>query len=128
VIRVLIADDHPTILRVMGNLLAGAGDMEVVGDATSFDDALRLVKSLRPDVVVAGMNLKNVGHGSHDLAHFASSCACIIIATSFALDDHARELAQALGAASLLDKITLGDTLIPAIRDLVTKRQDSPGT
>lgn len=51
-IRVIIADDFPAIEKVMRRLLARAEDMELVGTAVRFDDALKLVKEVPHDVII----------------------------------------------------------------------------
>jgi DNA-binding NarL/FixJ family response regulator len=51
-IRVLIADDHALFREGIRRLLGTAGDIEVVGEAKSGEDAVVLVDDLTPDVVL----------------------------------------------------------------------------
>jgi DNA-binding NarL/FixJ family response regulator len=51
-IRVLLADDHPVVRSGIRAELDGADGIEVVGEASSGDEALRLVEELHPDVLV----------------------------------------------------------------------------
>ena len=56
-IKVALADDHPVVLAGIEALLLRAPDIEVVGQATRGDDALRLFSELAPDVVVADISM-----------------------------------------------------------------------
>jgi DNA-binding NarL/FixJ family response regulator len=60
-IRVLIADDHPLFRGGLRSLLESVPDMEVVGEATSGDEAVELARSTRPDVVVMDLNMPGLG-------------------------------------------------------------------
>lgn len=56
-IRVVIADDHAVVRLGLRALLAAAPEIEVVGDATSGEEVLRLCADLRPDVVVMDLSM-----------------------------------------------------------------------
>jgi len=61
VMRVLIVDDHPVTRDGLRSALAASRDVEVVGEATSGEEAVDAVKQLAPDVVfmdvrMPGMN------------------------------------------------------------------------
>lgn len=49
-----------------------------------------------------------------------------VLAVSFANDDEAKQLAESYGAASLLDKMNLYTTLIPAIMAFCSDRSVPP--
>ena len=51
-IRVLIADDHPLVRRALCMMLKSAPDVEIAALAADGDEAVRLVATVRPDVVV----------------------------------------------------------------------------
>ena len=51
-VRVLIADDHPLFRDGMRGLLGSLPDMEVVGEASSGEQAMELAKELQPDVIL----------------------------------------------------------------------------
>lgn len=60
-ITVLLVDDHTILREGMASLLASAGDIEVVGMASSGEEAVNLVPELNPavvlmDIVMGGMN------------------------------------------------------------------------
>lgn len=56
-IRVYLIDDHALVRTGMKMILAGEVDMEVVGDADNGEDALRQIRSLKPDVVLCDLHL-----------------------------------------------------------------------
>jgi two-component system, NarL family, response regulator DegU len=50
--RVVVADDHPLVLQGIRTALAGAEDIEIVGEADSGPRVLALVRSTQPDFVL----------------------------------------------------------------------------
>jgi DNA-binding NarL/FixJ family response regulator len=60
-IRILIVDDHPLIRSGMRALLASAEDMEVVGDATTGEDAVAMAANLQPDVIAMDLHMPGMG-------------------------------------------------------------------
>jgi two-component system, NarL family, invasion response regulator UvrY len=56
-IRVYLIDDHALVRAGMKMILAGEVDIEVVGDADNGEDALRQIRSLKPDVVLCDLHL-----------------------------------------------------------------------
>ncbi|WP_101927732.1 MULTISPECIES: response regulator [Luteimonas] len=55
--RVLIVDDHTFVRAGLVRLLQAFHDMEVCGEASSADDALRLSVQHRPDIVLMDLSL-----------------------------------------------------------------------
>src|SRR3989304_2096824 len=51
-IRVLVADDHPLFRAGVVHRLAAEPDMNIVAQAASGEEALRLARDLLPDVVL----------------------------------------------------------------------------
>ena len=67
-VRIVIADDHSVVRTGIKTVLANQPDFEVIGDAVNGDDALQMVNTLNPDVVLLdiqmpGMNTKDVVRG-----------------------------------------------------------------
>lgn len=56
-VRVLIADDHPLFRGGLRSLLESVADMEVVGEATTGEEAIQLARSCGPNVVVMDLNM-----------------------------------------------------------------------
>ncbi|MDR4493491.1 MAG: chemotaxis protein CheB [Nitrospirales bacterium] len=60
VIRVVIADDHPIFREGLRTLLGPCSDIQVVGEAENGEQAISLVQTLAPDVVVMDINMPGV--------------------------------------------------------------------
>jgi len=60
-IRVLVVDDHTIVRDGISALLALAGDIEVVGEATNGNEALKMVSELHPDVVLMDIAMPIMG-------------------------------------------------------------------
>ena len=58
--RILIADANPDISSLVSDLIAGEGDMEVVGTADNGADALALIGELKPDVLLLDLVLSKL--------------------------------------------------------------------
>jgi two-component system, NarL family, response regulator LiaR len=61
VIRVLFADDHPLAQSGMRNFLDAYDDLELVGAATSGEEAVQLCSQLLPDVVLMDLLMPGMG-------------------------------------------------------------------
>jgi DNA-binding NarL/FixJ family response regulator len=59
-LRVLIADDHPLILAGVRRMLERSEDIEVVGDARSGPELVRLVDRRRPQLVLMDLRMPGV--------------------------------------------------------------------
>jgi DNA-binding NarL/FixJ family response regulator len=56
-IRVVIVDDHPLILEGLRGMLALASNVEVIGEAATGADAVRIAEERQPDVVIMDLNM-----------------------------------------------------------------------
>jgi DNA-binding NarL/FixJ family response regulator len=56
-IRVLIADDHPVVRDGIRAMLDTQPDLDVIGEATTGDEAVELTRELRPDVVLMDLQM-----------------------------------------------------------------------
>ena len=60
-IRVLVVDDHTIVRDGIIALLSLAGDIDVVGEATNGNEALKMVSELHPDVVLMDIAMPIMG-------------------------------------------------------------------
>jgi DNA-binding NarL/FixJ family response regulator len=56
-IRIVLADDHPIVLNGLRNLVAAESDLDLVGEATTGIEALRVIREQRPDVAVVDISM-----------------------------------------------------------------------
>jgi DNA-binding NarL/FixJ family response regulator len=111
--RIVVADDHRAVLDVVTGLLTPHFD--VVGAASDGVEALRLARTLRPDVVVLDLSMPGLD-GLAAAAHIqrAGVRAAILILT-VREDPALAEAALAAGALGFVTKARAATDLVPAI-------------
>jgi len=115
-IRILLADDHHVVRQGIRRIFDGEPDLEVVGEADNGEQAVRLARELRPDVIVmeARMSkLDGVEVARRIKAEYPE--AAVIIFTTCDEEEYVVGLVGA-GAAGYLLKSTKGEELAQAIR------------
>ena len=60
-VAILIADDHPLFRKGLRALLASMPNVELVGEATTGAEAVRLAEELQPDVVLMDLQMPEGG-------------------------------------------------------------------
>jgi DNA-binding NarL/FixJ family response regulator len=60
VVRVVLVDDHAVLRSGLAQLLGGAPDIEVVGEAGDGAEALAVVRETRPHVVLMDLQMPGV--------------------------------------------------------------------
>ncbi|MBW4705664.1 MULTISPECIES: response regulator transcription factor [unclassified Micromonospora] len=115
-IRVFLLDDHEVVRRGLADLLQSSGDIEVVGESGSAQEASRRIPALRPDVAILDARLPD-GNGidvCRDVRAVDSSIKGLIL-TSYE-DDEALFAAIMAGAAGYVLKQIRGTDLVDAVR------------
>ncbi len=72
-LRVLIADDHPLFREGVVHSLAEIEDIEIVGEAASGEEAVRMVCDLLPDAVLLDITMAEMS-GIHAAKAIAIKC------------------------------------------------------
>ena len=119
VIKVLVVDDHDLVRAGISSLLKDAGDIAVIGEAESGEDAIKQVREERPDVVLMDVMMPGVGglEATRRITHYDESIKVIVVT---ALDDdvYPARLLQA-GAAGYLTKGAEQHEMVTAIHDVM---------
>lgn len=55
--KIFLVDDHPVVRKGLADLINQEHDLTVLGEAESVEEALRLLRSLTPDLVIADVSL-----------------------------------------------------------------------
>lgn len=117
-IRVFLLDDHEVVRRGVRDLLELDGDIVVVGEAATCEQALARVPAVQPDVAVLDVRLPD-GDGvgvCRELRSQLPDLACLML-TSYADDDALFDAVMA-GAAGYVLKQIRGSDLKGAIRTI----------
>jgi DNA-binding NarL/FixJ family response regulator len=117
-IRVVLADDQALIRSGFRVLIDSADDLEVVGEAATGDDAVRLARSTRADVVLMDIRMPGMDGiaatraitEDDDLAGVK-----VVVLTTFEIDAYVIEAVRA-GASGFLSKSIEPADLLDAIR------------
>lgn len=115
-IRILLVDDQTLLRRGLAGLLNRNADMQVVGEAENGEEALRLVESLDPDVILMDVRMPVMDGvaATRELVKRGAR-AGVIILTTFDDDQYIYE-GIAAGARGYLLKDAEYDELSQAIR------------
>ncbi|HSQ27541.1 MAG TPA: response regulator transcription factor [Anaerolineales bacterium] len=118
-IRVLIADDHPIVRQGLEIVINSQTDMKLVGQAINGEEALTLVRELKPDVIVMDLKMP-VKNGLVAIQELKKSDPGlpILVLTSFSDEEMVISAIQ-LGANGVMLKDSAPEQLINSIRDVV---------
>jgi DNA-binding NarL/FixJ family response regulator len=115
-IKVLLADSSEVIHRAIERHLKFEPKIEMVGQTQTFEEAVRLVRELSPDVVV--LDLRMTAGLDADDDGIRQICNCWTIAISVSVGGETDALVGKLNADAFIDKMYLDEKLIPTILEL----------
>ncbi|MFI6900939.1 response regulator [Nonomuraea sp. NPDC050394] len=114
-IKLLIVDDHPVVREGLRGMLDGDPGLDVVGAASSGDEAVARARELAPDVVLMDLRMPG-GDGVSATGRILADCPGIrvIVLTTYESDQDIVRAVEA-GAAGYLLKDTSADDLVAAV-------------
>lgn len=115
-IRLLLVDDHEVVRSGLRMLLENQADLNIVGEVDTGEDALEMVKTLKPDVAIMDITLPDIsGIEATRRIKQAHPDVAVVALTIHEDQQYFFEMLQA-GASGYVPKRAAPDDLITAIR------------
>lgn len=117
-IKIIVVDDHGIVRAGIRRLLQCDGDIEIVAEAKTGEEAVQLVQELKPDVVLMDINMPGTDgfSASMQLLHSSSSVKVLIISAQE--DDIIPSRLLKMGVSGYLTKSDNADALVKAIHTI----------
>jgi DNA-binding NarL/FixJ family response regulator len=115
-LRVVVADDEAMVRAGLRLLIDGEADLEVVGEAVDGEDAVRVVRDLRPDVVLMDVRMPRLNglDAAREVLAEAPGTQVVVL-TTFDEDEVVDE-ALRRGVAGFLLKSSPPEDMLDAVR------------
>ncbi|WP_137875714.1 response regulator transcription factor [Rhodococcus sp. Q] len=115
--RIVLVDDHPVVRAGMRALLSSVDGLEVVGEASSGEEALDVVRTQHPDVVLMDLRLGSGMDGAEATGAIIAGerPPKVVVLTTYDTDADILRAVEA-GASGYLLKDSDPEKLIDAIR------------
>lgn len=114
--RVLVVDDHPLFRDGVAAALLGSGEFELVGEAETVADALRLTEEREPDVVLMDLNLPDGSGIEATKAILAAAPSVRVLVMTMSAEDDAIVAAVRSGARGYVVKGSGREEVLHAVR------------
>jgi len=124
-IRVLLIDDNDSYLQGVSAWLTEGAKVDIVGRARTGEDALLLVESLSPNLVLTDLSMSGINGFEVARQIKMRPDAPKVIVVTFHDSETLRHEAFAAGADGVVDKAKVTERLMPVIRQLFPKRAET---
>jgi PAS domain S-box-containing protein len=115
-IRLMLVDDHPVMREGLSRMLDSHADMEVIGEASDGEEAVRMAQKLIPDVILMDIRMPKMdGLEATRIIHAEFPHIRIVGLSMYDEDDQAEAMLDA-GASAYRSKSGSTDRLLAAIR------------
>jgi len=114
-ISVLLVDDNPTLLRILGKFLGQGEDISIAGATAGGESALTHAQELRPQVILLGLGMRTL-EGLESISRLRRILPEAGIVVLALLDTNSyRRAALEAGADDFVSKAAISNDLLPAI-------------
>ena len=113
---VVLADDHPLMLKALNDLLSDERDFTVLAQCTNGDDALRAVRAHRPDILVLDLRMPGTDGLSVMKAMKAENLATRVVLLAASVEDEETLQATRLGVRGVVLKEMAPRLLVACVR------------
>lgn len=122
-VRVLIADDSSVVRQSLSALISRLSGVEIVGHAGTGDEALELLRSLKPDAVTLDIRMPKLnGIGVLESIKREQMNVMPIILSGVVEEEYRRKCLE-LGATHFFHKATEFELLIDLLTELGSQRR-----
>jgi CheY-like chemotaxis protein len=120
-IKLLLVDDQTMVRRGLRMRLVLEPDIIIVGEASNGKEAVELVQSLGPDVVLMDVEMPGMDGITATAAVHATNPQSAVVMLSIHDDSATRARAQHAGAVAFVEKRGTTEVLLAAIRQAASK-------
>lgn len=117
--KILVADDHDLVRMGIVRMLADVPGFTVVGEAKNGEEAVRLAREHKPDVVLMDVKMPGIGGLEATKKVLAHNSNIKVIAVTSLADDMFPERLMKAGACGYVTKGANFDEMIDAIKTVV---------
>ena len=117
--KVLIVDDSISVARQLEKIITESGDFEVLGHGKNGLDALKMYKTLNPDIICMDMNMPGMDGitALRSLVALDPGVKVVMITSLGGVGDKFTECMK-LGARNVLSKPFEAETVLKTLREM----------
>ena len=125
-VKVLVVDDHPVVRDSLCRVLENSGEFEVVGQASSGEEAVPLAERLRPDAVIMDLFMPGMDGvaACREIVEMLPDTRVLMLTAS--TNDESVIAAVAAGATGFVIKDASLPELMEAVKDVAQGRVRIP--
>jgi DNA-binding NarL/FixJ family response regulator len=118
-IRVVVADDHPLVRKMVSSTFLMSSHIDVVAEAKDGAEAVEIAKTTKPDVVILNVSMPKLNgfEAAREIKKYVPESAIVILSTH--ADKHFIEEAKKIGVRVYISKTKAGEALVDAVEAAV---------